>query len=192
MNDLVFSVTQEGDGGLVAQALGESIVVQADTWDELRTQVREAVAAFYFDQPKPQNLRLRMVHDEVLTPDGLHLPIASLTENPVSISQLERWFVENCNGDWEHGRGVTIETLDNPGWMVRISLADTTLADVSFAPIKTDLEHPVDWLRCEVKDREFLGACGPEKLNAVLNIFLKWAADAPKENADSRSDLPSA
>jgi hypothetical protein len=66
MNELVFQVTQEGDGGFVAEALGESIFTQADTWDELRTNVREAVAAFYFDQTPPTRVRLHLVRDEVL------------------------------------------------------------------------------------------------------------------------------
>jgi predicted RNase H-like HicB family nuclease len=66
MNELVFIVTQEADGGFVAEALGESIITQADTWVELRTNVREAVTAFYFDQPAPTSLRLHLVRDEVL------------------------------------------------------------------------------------------------------------------------------
>ncbi len=66
MNELVFDVTQESDGGFVAEALGESIITQADTWDELRANVREAVKAFYFDRPAPQRLRLHLVRDEVI------------------------------------------------------------------------------------------------------------------------------
>jgi hypothetical protein len=66
MNELVFLVTQEGDGGFVAEALGESIFTQADSWDELRVHVREAVAAFYFDQPAPARVRLHLVRDEML------------------------------------------------------------------------------------------------------------------------------
>lgn len=66
MNELVFEVTQEADGGFVAEALGESIFTQADTWEELRVNVREAVAAFYFDQPAPALLRLHLARDEVL------------------------------------------------------------------------------------------------------------------------------
>jgi predicted RNase H-like HicB family nuclease len=42
------------------------IITQADTWDELRANVREAVTAFYFDQPAPPSLRLHLVRDEVL------------------------------------------------------------------------------------------------------------------------------
>jgi predicted RNase H-like HicB family nuclease len=66
MNELVFTVTQEADGGFVAEALGESIITQADTWEELRANVREAVTAFYFDRPGPTSLRLHLVRDEVL------------------------------------------------------------------------------------------------------------------------------
>ena len=66
MNELVFVVTQEADGGFVAEALGESIITQADTWDELRANVREAVTAFFFDRAAPQRLRLHLVRDEVL------------------------------------------------------------------------------------------------------------------------------
>jgi len=66
MDELVFEVTQEGDGGFVAEALGESIFTQADTWTELRTQVREAVTAFYFDRPAPKRVRLHLVRDEML------------------------------------------------------------------------------------------------------------------------------
>ena len=66
MNELVFAVTQEADGGFVAEALGGSIITQADTWEELRANVREAVAAFYFDRTPPQRVRLHLVRDEVI------------------------------------------------------------------------------------------------------------------------------
>jgi hypothetical protein len=66
MSELVFEVTQEADGGFVAEALGESIFTEADTWDALRMNVREAVAAYFFDRPAPDRLRLHLVRDEVL------------------------------------------------------------------------------------------------------------------------------
>ncbi|MDX2109607.1 MAG: 2-phospho-L-lactate guanylyltransferase [Verrucomicrobiota bacterium] len=62
----LFEITQEEDGGYVAEALGECIITQADTWEELRQNVREAVAAFYFDRPAPSRLRLHLMRDEVL------------------------------------------------------------------------------------------------------------------------------
>lgn len=67
MREIVFEVTQEADGGYFAEALGESIITQADTWDALKTNVREAVQAFYFDTALPDSIRLRLVRDEVLT-----------------------------------------------------------------------------------------------------------------------------
>ncbi|MGH6876607.1 MAG: 2-phospho-L-lactate guanylyltransferase [Rhizomicrobium sp.] len=66
MNELVFEVTQEADGGFVAEALGESIFPEADTWEQLRANVREAVQAYFFDRPPPARLRLHLVRDEVL------------------------------------------------------------------------------------------------------------------------------
>jgi hypothetical protein len=66
MNEIVFEIVQEGDGGYTAEALGESIFTQADNWDELRANVREAVQAFYFDSSPPASIRLRLVRDEVL------------------------------------------------------------------------------------------------------------------------------
>jgi len=67
MNEIVFEVTQEADGGFVAECLTESIVTQADDWEGLRRNVKEAVAAFYFDQPHPPGaIRLHLVRDEVL------------------------------------------------------------------------------------------------------------------------------
>jgi predicted RNase H-like HicB family nuclease len=56
MNKLLFQVTKEADGGFVAEAIGEGIVTQADNWEELRANVREAVAAYFFDRPKPECL----------------------------------------------------------------------------------------------------------------------------------------
>ncbi len=66
MEELVFEVSQEVDGGYVAECLGEDIFTQADTWDQLRTNVLEAVRAFYFDAKPPRRVRLRLVRDEVL------------------------------------------------------------------------------------------------------------------------------
>jgi predicted RNase H-like HicB family nuclease len=64
--ELVFEVTQESDGGFVAECLTESIVTQADTWNELRANVRDAVTAFFFDSPGKHTVRLHLVRDEIM------------------------------------------------------------------------------------------------------------------------------
>jgi hypothetical protein len=48
MNERVFEVIQEADGGYCAECLTESIVTEGSSWDELRTNVREAVRGYYF------------------------------------------------------------------------------------------------------------------------------------------------
>jgi len=57
MNELVFKVTAEADGGYVAEG---------NDWAELRANVLEAVKTFHFDRPAPNKIRLHMVRDEVL------------------------------------------------------------------------------------------------------------------------------
>lgn len=67
MDELVFQVSQEADGGYVAESLGEDIFTQGDTWDELRANVLEAVKGFYFDSSeRPGRIRLHLVRDEIL------------------------------------------------------------------------------------------------------------------------------
>jgi len=68
MRELIFEVIQEADGGYCAECLTETIVTEGDTWEQLRQNVKEAVKAFYFDQPDklPATLRLHLVRDEVL------------------------------------------------------------------------------------------------------------------------------
>jgi hypothetical protein len=66
-SELIFEVTEEADGGYVAECLTESIVTQGDTWEELRAMVKDSVDGYFFDSPKPQWIRLRMVRNEVLS-----------------------------------------------------------------------------------------------------------------------------
>jgi len=66
--EIIFEVSEdELDGGYSASALGFGIHTQADTLDELRRNVREAVDC-YFDETmeRPRLIRLHYVRDEVL------------------------------------------------------------------------------------------------------------------------------
>jgi hypothetical protein len=60
MNELVFEVIEEADGGYCAECLTESIVTEGSSWDELRANVREAVRGYYFDQPEKLAVRMRL------------------------------------------------------------------------------------------------------------------------------------
>ena len=67
MAELIFEVTQETDGGYCAECLTLDIFTQGDTWDELLSNVREAVQAYFFDGAIPR-VRLHLVRDEVFAP----------------------------------------------------------------------------------------------------------------------------
>jgi hypothetical protein len=43
------------------------LFAQADNWQELRLQVRDAVDGYFFDQLKPKSIHLHQVRDEVLS-----------------------------------------------------------------------------------------------------------------------------
>src|SRR4029077_17182942 len=51
MNELIFLVEEAAEGGFTARALGESIFTEAESLDELRTQVRDSVRC-HFDEGK--------------------------------------------------------------------------------------------------------------------------------------------
>jgi hypothetical protein len=91
-----------------------------------------------------------------------------------AMTKLVNWFNLQCDGDWEHGDGIKISTLDNPGWMVDISLEGTGLEEKDFVPFKIDRSED-DWLRCIVEGKRFRIACGPSNLEEGLEQFLEWA-----------------
>ena len=64
--EVVFEVTQEVDGGYVAECLTQPIVTQGETWEDLRRNVQEAVGAYFFDRDVPKTVRIRLVRDELL------------------------------------------------------------------------------------------------------------------------------
>lgn len=66
MNELLIHVTQEEDGGYIAQAEGEGIFTQADSREELYANVRDAVKAYYFDGTVPATVRLRFTREELI------------------------------------------------------------------------------------------------------------------------------
>lgn len=66
MSEIVFLVEDAAEGGFLARALGHSIVTEADSYDELRDQVRDAVQCHFEEGERPTLIRLHYVKDEVL------------------------------------------------------------------------------------------------------------------------------
>jgi hypothetical protein len=91
------------------------------------------------------------------------------------VGRLQSWFASQCDGQWEHQHGVSISTLDNPGWSVKIDLSGTALSHTVFVDIKQQ-ESCNNWYECRVEHGNFLAYCGPLNLVTVLLIFLDWAS----------------
>lgn len=87
------------------------------------------------------------------------------------LSQLQEWYCAQCNGDWEHTYGVKIDTLDNPGWMLTIDLAETELAALSVPRDRSDRSEG-DWAQHEVVDGKFVACGGPFNLEELIRRFL--------------------
>jgi len=64
VSEILFVVREGDDGGLIAEAVGHSIVTEADDLDALRTMVRDAVACHFEEGQRPRAIRLHYVHDE--------------------------------------------------------------------------------------------------------------------------------
>jgi predicted RNase H-like HicB family nuclease len=66
MNELIFLVEEDPEGGYNAKALGENIFTQGDTIKELKEMIKDAVEC-HFDSPEqmPKMIRLHFVKEEV-------------------------------------------------------------------------------------------------------------------------------
>lgn len=65
--EIIFSVVDSPEGGFEASALGHAIFTQADTFEELKRMVRDAVACHFEPAERPKVIRLHWVRDEVIT-----------------------------------------------------------------------------------------------------------------------------
>lgn len=90
-----------------------------------------------------------------------------------TLKWLENWYFQQCDGDWEHGYGVKIDTLDNPGWSVKINLEGTELEDKSFNTLELEKTEE-DWIHCRIKEGWFEGFGGAFNLEDILSVFKDW------------------
>lgn len=65
-SEIIFAVEESPEGGYEARALGHSIFTQADSMDDLRAMVRDAVRCHFDEATMPRVIRLHVVKDELL------------------------------------------------------------------------------------------------------------------------------
>ncbi|CAL79875.1 hypothetical protein BRADO6232 [Bradyrhizobium sp. ORS 278] len=114
---------------------------------------------------------------------GRRLPTdeKQMQEQREPLKALQAWYASHCDGEWEHRYGIRIGTLDNPGWILRIDLSSTELAERPFTDVKVQGDDDDDWCHCRVRDGVFEAFCGPHHLEDVISIFLAWAIAAVRE-----------
>ena len=66
MNEIIFLVEDALEGGFTAKAVGESIFTEADTMEQIKVNIKEAVECHFDDDKKPKLIRLHMIKEEVI------------------------------------------------------------------------------------------------------------------------------
>ena len=65
--ELIFMVEEAPEGGYTAHALGYSIFTEAETVEQLRAEVLDAIRCHFDEAGRPRMARLHFVRDEVLS-----------------------------------------------------------------------------------------------------------------------------
>lgn len=90
------------------------------------------------------------------------------------LDTLRAWYASQCNGDWEQQYGVTISTLEDSGWQLRVDLVGTALAGTE---LSRDLvvRSDDDWLEAWSDGFTFTANGGVANLAELLAAFAGFA-----------------
>lgn len=66
MSELIFLIENAAEGGFSAKALGHSIFTDAETEEELKMNIKDAVKCHFDEDEVPKIIRLHFVKDEIL------------------------------------------------------------------------------------------------------------------------------
>jgi hypothetical protein len=64
--EIIFIVQESSEGGYEAKALSHSIFTEADSIEDLRSMIRDAVECHFEEKERPKIIRLHFVKEEVL------------------------------------------------------------------------------------------------------------------------------
>ena len=96
------------------------------------------------------------------------------------MNDLSAWFAHRCDGVWEQSRGVTIQTLDNPGWMLEVNVGAEVPDQLVFisgtppGPSNGNIAEG-EWTDCRIRGGKFVGASDAAGLRRLLEGFLEWS-----------------
>ncbi|MFB8419988.1 Imm53 family immunity protein [Streptomyces albidoflavus] len=90
--------------------------------------------------------------------------------------RLQDWYASNCDGDWEHSAGVKIESLDNPGWMIRLDIVGTSMEGRTLDRVIVDNSEE-NWLHYWADGNSIQAASGPLLLAGAIKVILNQLSD---------------
>jgi hypothetical protein len=64
--EIIFLIEESKESGYEARALGHSIFTEADSLDELKTSIIDAVKCHFEEKDMPRIVRFHLVRDEVM------------------------------------------------------------------------------------------------------------------------------
>ena len=105
------------------------------------------------------------------------------------MDQLRAWWHRHCDGEWEHEFGISIETMDDPGWLVKIDLMYTSLEVLPLGPF-VQWRDARGWIECLIAPgtasgsteegyKHFVGMGGPSNLKDIIECFLAASEGKP-------------
>jgi hypothetical protein len=65
-SQIIFAVQESLEGGFEARALSHSIYTEAESLDELKKKVQDAVRCHFEEKDRPALIRMHLVRDEVI------------------------------------------------------------------------------------------------------------------------------
>ena len=96
---------------------------------------------------------------------------------------LGTWYQQQCNGTWEHQKGMLLEALNDKrlglkgsssqkaGWRLRIDLRGTAAAGAAPRRLAVCAIHGA-WLRCALTAQRFEGE-GAD-VEELIGVFRRW------------------
>ena len=108
---------------------------------------------------------------------------------------LGTWYQQQCNGKWEHQKGMQLEPLNGlassgsaqAAWRLRIDLRGTAAAGASPRRLAVCAFHGT-WLRCALNAQRFEGE-GAD-VEELIGVFRRWVDWTGWTNSPDSPDSP--
>jgi hypothetical protein len=65
-NEIIFIIEESPEGGYEARSLNHSIFTEADTFEELKEMIHDAVSCHFKTEERPRLIRLHQVKEELM------------------------------------------------------------------------------------------------------------------------------